>query len=338
MALPDLPFQSQFYPWQIQPREQLARQYHQNKLPHALLLSRQADLGKRNFANGIARFLLCGAPELEQACGHCSGCALIAAGTHPDLKIVQPEEASKQIKIDQVRALIDWSFHTAQRNGLKIAIIDPADAMNVATANALLKSLEEPAGNTLMMLVTHQPAKLLATIRSRCQRVEFARQMPEAVLPWLAQQLPGNQHLAMLLNIAGGAPLAVVRQSDEQYLQRRQVVAQRLADLLVMQASAAETLAKLAVDDPVMVVNLLLELIADCLKLQFSKNNKDIKNIDIEREIHVICESVDSDFLFRLYERVLQEARHLASTSNVSPQLLLEGLFDAISHRQLKVF
>ncbi|MEJ6593507.1 MAG: DNA polymerase III subunit delta' [SAR86 cluster bacterium] len=338
LVQPEQVTRAQFYPWQTLPRQQIARQYRQDKLPHALLLCGQADLGKRDFANAMAQLLLCRAPIAEKACGDCPECALIDAGTHPDLRIVQPEGTSKQIKIDQVRSLIEWSGHTAQRNGLKIAIIHPAETMNNATSNALLKCLEEPAGSTLMMLVTRQPARLLPTIRSRCQRVNFALPSPELVLPWLAERLPDNQNLALLLNIAGGAPLAVLDHHDEQYLARRQTIAKGLAALLTAVSSAAETYVMLAPDDPLMVVNLMLEVVADALRWQVSEVDGAIKNQDLVSSIKLIGQSVSKDFLFRLLDRLMQEARQLASTSNPSPQLLLEALLDAVSHRQVEVF
>ena len=338
LAQPELVTRPEFYPWQTLPRQQIARQYRQDKLPHALLLCGQADLGKRGFASAMAQLLLCRAPVAEKACGECPECALIGAGTHPDLRIVQPEAPSKQIKIDQIRALIEWSGHTAQRNGLKIAIIHPAETMNNATSNALLKCLEEPAGSTLMMLVTRQPARLLPTIRSRCQRVNFALPSPELVLPWLAERLPDNQNLALLLNIAGGAPLAVLNHHDEQYLERRQVIAKSLTALLTAESSAAEAYSRLAADEPVMVVNLMLEVVADALRWQVSEVDGTVKNQDLAGNVKVIGQSVSKDFLFRLLDRLMQEARQLSSTSNPSPQLLLEALLDAVSHRQLEVF
>ena len=327
----------QFYPWHTGPREQVLRQHRQGKLAHALLLCGQANLGKNDFAGALAHLLLCRAPVADAACGHCPGCDLLKAGTHPDLRVVQPEESSRQIKIDQIRDLIDWSGHTAQRNGWKVAIIHPAEAMNNATANALLKRLEEPAGRSLFMLVTHQPSRLLPTIRSRCQRLEFAVPNATEVIGWLQERLPTVQNLGLLLSIAGGEPLTVVHQFSADYLQRRQVLMQTLAALLCGQLTPAQALARVTADEPAVVLKLWLDLVTDCLKWNGSKTDKYIKNKDMSTEINVICSELDGDQLFQLMDRLMQEQRQLGSTSNPNPQLLLEALLVSMQQRRLQL-
>ena len=269
--------------------------------------------------------------------GHCPGCDLLKAGTHPDLRVVQPEESSRQIKIDQIRDLIDWSGHTAQRNGWKVAIIHPAEVMNNATANALLKRLEEPAGRSLFMLVTHQPSRLLPTIRSRCQRLEFAVPNATEVIGWLQERLPTVQNLGLLLSIAGGEPLTVVNQFSADYLQRRQVLMQTLAALLCGQLTPAQALARVTADEPAVVLKLWLDLLTDCLKWNGSKTDKYIKNKDMSEEINVICSELDGDQLFQLMDRLMQEQRQLGSTSNPNPQLLLEALLVSMQQRRLQL-
>jgi DNA polymerase-3 subunit delta' len=328
---------AQFYPWHKGPRSQLLRQHSQGKLAHALLLCGQANLGKRDFAGALAHLLLCRDPVDELACGHCPGCDLFRAGTHPDFRVVKPEEPSKQIKIDQVRDLINWSGHTAQRNGWKIAIIHPAETMNNATANALLKRLEEPAGRSLFMLVTHQPSRLLPTIRSRCQRVEFVVPDATKVIGWLQERLPAVQNLGLLLSIAGGEPLTVVNQFSADYLQRRQVVIQTLVALVSGQMTPAQAYARVAVDEPGVVLKLCLDLVADCLKWHGSKEEKYIKNKDMKSEVNAVCGALDGDQLFQLMDRLMQEQRQLTSPSNPNPQLLLEALFVAIHQRRMQL-
>ena len=118
----------------------------------------------------VAR-LLCRENEPAGLCSHCRSCTLLAAGSHPDYFDLQPDEGKQVIKVDQVRALIGKLDLTTSISERKVACIHPAEEMNAAAANALLKSLEEPAGNTVLILVSDNPGRLPVTIRSRCQAI-----------------------------------------------------------------------------------------------------------------------------------------------------------------------
>lgn len=207
-------------PWQEALWRRLTGQFA--SLPHALLLAGPAGQGKRVFAEALAALLLCESPaQGPMACGHCMGCRLRASENHPDLLRVVPEAdgageeeegaepakaRSSQIRIDQVRELQPALTVTAHRGGRRVVIVDPAEAMNVFTANALLKLLEEPPAGVVFLLVSAQPQRLLPTLRSRCQRWDFPMPETDAVLPWLQREYPATP--TELLALAGGAPLA----------------------------------------------------------------------------------------------------------------------------------
>lgn len=203
-----------------------------DRLPHALLLAGPPGGGKRVFAESLARRLLCeSAGGSAAACGVCASCLWFDAGNHPDFRLLVPdseaeetedaaEEApepaasgarkkkpSQQIRVDQVRALNGFIGLGTHRQGMRLILIDPAEAMNQNTANALLKLLEEPTASTLFILVTRSPGRLLPTIRSRCQALAFAKPDPGVALDWLAAQ-PGIDNAQALLQFAGGMPLA----------------------------------------------------------------------------------------------------------------------------------
>ena len=145
-----------------------------NKLPHSLLITGQPGVGKTSFALAFAELLLCQEPGTK-ACGQCHSCKLFQAESHPDFKFIQPEASGKIIKIEQIRDVIDMLNKKSHQNGYQIIIIKPAHAMNSAASNALLKTLEEPQGEVMLILLTDQPASLLPTIRSRCQRINFTQ-------------------------------------------------------------------------------------------------------------------------------------------------------------------
>jgi DNA polymerase III subunit delta' len=156
-----------YYPWQAAERKRLVQQREADKMPHALLLSGARHLGKRDFALCMAGYLLCGTPVAGDPCGTCANCHLVAAGTHPDLRLIEPE-GSKLIKIEQIRELTDWVNQTAQRGGFKVALIHPAEQMNLNAANALLKSLEEPSAGTVIILVSETPADDSQSLSACC--------------------------------------------------------------------------------------------------------------------------------------------------------------------------
>jgi len=193
-------------------RELLAQQ---DRLPHALLLTGPAGIGKGAFGQALAAALLCETPrnEEEPACGRCPACGWLAAGTHPDLRrlsrhVDDAGKVSADIRVEQFRALAEFLTVGAHRGARRVVLIDPADALNTVTANALLKTLEEP-GDGMLILIAAAPDQLLSTIRSRCQLVPFGRLEPaelRQVLPdWDAGGDPPE-----LAQLAAGSPGALL--------------------------------------------------------------------------------------------------------------------------------
>ncbi|HET6433937.1 DNA polymerase III subunit delta' [Dyella sp.] len=221
-------------PWHAEHWQRLQARRERGALPHALLLCGPAGLGKRVFAERFVRGLLCVQPVGGEACGHCRSCALLAAGSHPDRVAVsyglrKDGVQRSEIVVDQVRDLSARLAMSSQFGGWQVATIDPADALNAAAANALLKTLEEPAAQTMLVLVADAPWRLPQTIRSRCQRFEF--QLPEAAaaLAWLQTQ--GVEDGAAALEAAGGNPGLAQRWSQDGSLARRREVRRDLAAL-----------------------------------------------------------------------------------------------------------
>jgi DNA polymerase-3 subunit delta' len=204
------------YPWQQQAWERIQQQIAQDKTPHAVLLSGQQGIGKWHFAESLADYLLCLSPKADLACGQCRSCQLMKAGTHPDKKWLVPDEAGKAIKIDQVRALSHFIANTSQQGGRKIVLLGPVEQLNTNSANALLKSLEEPAGNTVLILVSHVLNGVMATIRSRCQLLPLACPSRSVALAWLEKLQVDDA--STLLTLSGGAPLIAKGMVEGDYL------------------------------------------------------------------------------------------------------------------------
>ena len=222
------------YPWQKAAWDRLAGQGERPH--HALLIHGPAGIGKLAFAERFAQFLLCESPGATKPCGACDGCRWFVAGSHPDLRRLEPEalarrvaaendsempaataakaaRPSQEIKVDQVRELDGFLSLRSHRGRMRIVLAHPAEAMNVNAANALLKALEEPQPGARFLLVSHRPARLLPTIRSRCVAVPMALPEPELARAWLKEQRVPDAEA--WLTFAGGAPLQALVYASE---------------------------------------------------------------------------------------------------------------------------
>ncbi len=214
------------YIWQKEQWRHIMQQ--RASMPHALLLRGRAGIGKHVFAVNLSRAMLCQQPDAQhEACGKCPSCLWLTEGNHPDFRLISPEDAENteetpkkktakksQISVAQIRQLVDYlSLSSHQVDRPRIILISPAETLNTASANALLKMLEEPPANTLFLLVTSQPQRLLATIVSRCQAIDMPLPSRADALAWLKQQ--GVKDAENALDYAGGAPLLALQVAEE---------------------------------------------------------------------------------------------------------------------------
>ena len=170
-------------PWHHPQWERIERSIRAGRVPHALLLHGAAGNGKAWFAARLAATLLCRSGE--PPCGECESCRFCAAGSHPDWLDVGVEKDRREIVVDQIRDLIHTVGLTARLGGYKVVTVDHAERMNRHAANTLLKTLEDPPGATVFLLVSSNHALLLATIRSRCQMIGFPVADRDIALEWL---------------------------------------------------------------------------------------------------------------------------------------------------------
>lgn len=213
------------YPWQLPVWQRIHQQ--KERMSHALLLHGRSGAGKLDFAQHLSQALLCSAPKVGEACDVCPQCTWFKEGAHPDFKYITPEDAETseetpkkktskktQISVDQIRQLIQaLSLTNHGVSSLRVVLIHPAESLNTASANALLKVLEEPPNNTIFILVTHQIHRLLPTILSRCQSIAMPLPAREEAIAWLTAQKIANA--AEALDYHGGAPLAVLHAQQE---------------------------------------------------------------------------------------------------------------------------
>ena len=240
-------------PWHVEHWSRLQSRRQRDALPHALLVCGAAGLGKREFVHRFVQGLLCEQPVDGEACGHCRRCLLLAAGTHPDLielrfGLRKDGVQRSEIVVDQIRDLSVRLAMSSQFGGWQIAVIDPADAMNAAAGNALLKTLEEPAAQTMLILLADAPWRLPQTIRSRCQRIEFHLPEPEVALAWLQEQ--GIRDAPGALAAAGGNPGLAGAWAQQGALDRRLEVRKDLAALAAGRGQPMEVVKRWLDNEP----------------------------------------------------------------------------------------
>ncbi|WP_129782039.1 DNA polymerase III subunit delta' [Peristeroidobacter soli] len=219
-------------PWHSEAIAQLKHAWTANRLPHAILVQGAEGLGTGSFAAWLSAAVLCekSVDGVLDVCGACVSCALIKAGTHPDLHWIAPEEDKTQLSVDLVRAGCEKLAKTSFRQGYKVAIIEPAHQMTPGAANSVLKTLEEPSKGSLLVLLTSRPSGLLPTVRSRCQKLTIARPSTAEAMAWL-QKEAGKTVAPALLEFAGGAPLKALEYADGRFDELSQHIQKSLRDL-----------------------------------------------------------------------------------------------------------
>ncbi len=223
------------YPWLDAPWQRLLAT--RRRPAQALLLAGPRGVGKGALALAWAQALLCEAPSPEgAACGTCPACHWFATGGHPDFRLLTLQEKTGKegevkmataIEVEQARDAVDFVQLSTYRAGFRVVLVNPANSLNLAAANALLKVLEEPPLNTVFVLVSDHPRQLLPTIRSRCTRLDIGLPAIETATQWLAGQQVDDA--ATLLALAGGAPLDALNWIEEAELDARRSVLDGLA-------------------------------------------------------------------------------------------------------------
>jgi DNA polymerase-3 subunit delta' len=201
-------------PWLKDSQRRMRTAFNAGRLPHSLLLLSAPGLGAEQLANWITALALCESPG-ERPCNACASCRLLRSDTHPDVHAVRLEEDAQQIKVDQVRELIDSLTLKSYRGGYKVGVIEGAEALNANGANAFLKTLEEPASHTILIMIARPNHRLPATIASRCLRLNLRPPSSESAMVWLEANSPATKPWGAALALAGGAPLLALQLDAE---------------------------------------------------------------------------------------------------------------------------
>ncbi|MDX1443665.1 MAG: DNA polymerase III subunit delta' [Gammaproteobacteria bacterium] len=315
------------YPWLADAARRLQDYRQRERLPHALLITGPAGLGQLQLAEEFIQSVFCREPGDDGACGKCSACTQFLAGSFADYHEVTLEEDDKgklrkQIVVDQVRRLSETLGMMASQGGWKAALVHPADAMNTNAANSLLKTLEEPPARSLIVLVSHRPAMLPATIRSRCQQLAVRPCPPEIGEAWLAEQ--GVDEPAAALAYANGSPLRALELHENGLLAGRAAMLDSILKLATRRQAPVPLAEELEKSDVVGAVEWLEAMTEDLIRLRQVGEDGRLRNPDLVNSLKTMAERLNLEALHRYLKAVRQGRRLLDSQANT--RLLLESL------------
>lgn len=299
----------------------LRRALTNQRVAHAYLFEGPDGVGKRLVALALARALLC---ETGQGCGDCSPCRKIDHNNHPDIHLLDADGAT--IKIDQVRALQQQLSLRPLEGEYRICLIDGAEQLNPAAGNALLKTLEEPQPNTVIILLSCQPEALLTTIRSRCQRLPFQRLPKQRLTEILANRLELQEtEAAVLAALSDGSFKKALGQNKELYLERRRDL---LRSLLALSAGSTIPLFKLAEElaadkeHLVEILEIFQAFYRDLLLLKHGRPEQELVNLDLKETLYRQLDRETTQALLKKLEAL--EAGRYYLQRNVNRQLAME--------------
>jgi DNA polymerase III subunit delta' len=314
----------QIYAWQQSQYQQLWHAHTSGRLPHALLFTGIAGTGKTLFAEIFANALLCTQASMDGVpCGVCHGCHMTMGGAHPNKMIIAPEKPGAAIKVDQVRDISEFTQNTALIGERRVVIIQQANNMNTSAANALLKTLEEPASGALLILLSDQDGQLPATIRSRCQRIIFPRPHYDAALQWLRAQLKNNDVTPeLLLSIAHGAPLKAMALAQDNALAPRKTLYDALCKPKEMNPVALA--AELGDIELPALFDYFLAFLMDVLRLKLGADLS--VSGDYQQQLSVLQNKVVTDRCENLMKHLQQLRNQVTVGINFNRQLVVESI------------
>lgn len=288
------------YPWLIPDWHALSQTAQAGRLGHAWLLLGDPGLGKEQLAERLARLHLCQQPDRGEPCGQCHSCQLFDKGHHPDLGTVTID--SKTIGVEAIREICARLQNSAQLGRGKVVIIPDAERMTESAANALLKTLEEPAGDSLLLLIASQVSRLLPTILSRCHKHVCQLPTEGETVRWLAEQC--HQATLAQVRICQGAPLRVLRYIEEQQDGKRRELLESFVSLSLTPTRATHVCSQLA-DETQVRLHWLQLFLCDALKTQAGCGHHQLAMPDLAALSQQLAEGNSSEKLLEAEQQLV---------------------------------
>jgi DNA polymerase III subunit delta' len=322
------------YPWLQDSWNQLS-QIPKAQFPHALIITGSEGIGKLEFCLQINQSLLCSnLSEEGSPCAKCSSCAQFLAQSHGDYLILEVVEGKKLIGVDQIREMINWVNLTHQSKQKKVLFIPQAEKMTLAAANALLKTLEEPPADVVIILVCEHLNSLLATIRSRCQIVRLAKPTPAVMEQWLDNNqadwklLPENENLLsnhrdLLFSLAFYSPLKVKQLLTSDALVKRKTIISQLISIIIDDNSPVIVASGLFKNDSEVTMYWLQAILFDLIYMHYHVDNFKLINTDYYEDIQLLSDKLNTLLIFELINELKEYYQYKDRSLNA--QLMLES-------------
>lgn len=316
------------YPWHKKSWNYFVHARNNNHLPHAILLSGETGIGKKVLANKMVKSLLCMNPQNFEACNSCQACKTYVSGANPDYINIELLEEKQQISVDQIRNLSEFFNYSRSFNTYRVALINPVERMNQNAANSLLKTLEEPASNSVIILIATQLSKILPTIKSRCQLLTIPIPTKEQSLSWLVESSPELENPELLLEMASGKPFLAIDIKQEDIDSRTDFEADILS---VVTASHAviEIAKKWEKYDAEILLNWQLLWIQGIIK-NTQCNQVTIDNTgnnpvhNYSQTLHKLSDTMTIEQMWLLYQQLLKQKQYIHTS--VNPLMFIENM------------
>ncbi|MGF1763461.1 DNA polymerase III subunit delta' [Aliivibrio kagoshimensis] len=317
---------TKLFPWQQLIWQQWQQLIIQDRLPHALLCAMPEGTGRERVVTRLARTLLCQTPGLEP-CGMCHSCELSQSGNHPDLHWLIPEKEGKNITVEQIRQCNHWAWESSQFNGKRVIVIDPADCMNEAAANAILKTLEEPPQSCQFILLASSQHSLLPTIVSRCSSWSLPIVDEATTIQWI-QQDHNLQASKQAVRICGGFPLTVVDYYQNKHKALHETLIAKFSEYIDSEQQRFSELMACMVKEPNRSLLWLSYLLLDVQKVQQGIKSHLVHD-ECEAIIEVLAAKLTVNQVYSQYQALNILRDQLQSNNGLNSDLLIsQWLFE----------
>ena len=319
-----------WYPWLRPDFEQLIASYQAGRGHHALLIHALPGMGEDALIYAITRYLMCQQPVGHKSCGQCRGCQLMQAGTHPDYYGMMPEKGKSTLGVDAVREVTEKLYEHARLGGAKVVWIHDAAQLTDAAANALLKTLEEPPAKTWFFLACREPARLLATLRSRCRLHHLSPPAEHYACAWLARETTASADENLTaLRLCGGAPGAAQQLLEAGNWSHRQALCAAL-DSALERADWLSLLSVINHDSAAERLQWLASLLLDALKVQQGATL--LTNVDAQPLAARLAQQLTTARLQAILSAIFRCREQLLNVTGVNRELLLTDLLLSWEH------
>lgn len=312
------------FPWHKQTWDKFTHARSHDHLPHALLISGAEGIGKLEFAKKLVKSLLCFRPVNNQYCDQCNGCKTYDSVSNPDYLELQVAEDKKQISVDQIRGMSKFITLSRSFDAYRVILIHPVEAMNNNAANSLLKSLEEPANNTIIILLATHLNQVLPTIKSRCQLLTIPTPSNKQALAWLQTNAPSLDNTEELLGMCFGRPLLAFNVSEEDFNLRNEL-AEDLLHIMSEDESATVIAKKWEKRDVNNMLKWQISWLQGFIRTDIVSNeSRNEASSSVLQNLNKINGLLSTDKQWLLYEELLKQRRYVHTS--VNPLIFIENM------------